>query len=121
MYIRGNGLSHDAPDYGFGVELLELVISLADPHIDDGYAGGLADGFQNLVALGFALGVERLVLLLGVESVERRRPVATLVHQIQQPGRYSITWDAGGKASGAYFYRLKAGSFIDTKKLILIR
>jgi hypothetical protein len=47
--------------------------------------------------------------------------VATLVHQVQQAGRYSVTWNANGKASGVYVYRLRAGSFVDTKKLVLLR
>jgi endo-1,4-beta-xylanase len=47
------------------------------------------------------------------------RVVATLVHEYRQPGVYSIRWNALGLPSGVYFYRLRAGDFVDTKKLIL--
>jgi hypothetical protein len=49
------------------------------------------------------------------------REVATLVSEVKQPGRYSVTWDAGGMPSGVYFYRLYAGSFVDVKKMLLVR
>ena len=49
------------------------------------------------------------------------REVVTLVNEKKAPGRYSVTWDASGQASGVYFYRLQAGSFIETRKLVLVR
>ena len=47
--------------------------------------------------------------------------VATLVNEVKQPGSYQVTWGAAGLASGVYFYRLRSGSFIETKKLVLVR
>jgi hypothetical protein len=49
------------------------------------------------------------------------RVVALLVNAPQAAGRYSIVWDARNVTSGIYFYRLQAGSFLETKKLILLR
>ncbi len=49
------------------------------------------------------------------------REVATLVNEPKAPGRYEVSWDAGKMASGVYFYRLQAGVFSETKKLILLR
>ncbi len=37
------------------------------------------------------------------------------------PGSYAVTWDASGMASGVYFYRLTAGRFVDTRKMILMK
>ena len=47
--------------------------------------------------------------------------VATLVDREMDAGYYSVNWDAGNLASGIYFYRLNSGSFISTKKLILMK
>ncbi|MBN2012114.1 endo-1,4-beta-xylanase [candidate division KSB1 bacterium] len=49
------------------------------------------------------------------------REIQTLVNDIKAPGRYTITFNAEHLASGIYFYRLRAGSFSETKKFILLR
>jgi hypothetical protein len=49
------------------------------------------------------------------------REVATLVDEIKQAGEYKVTWDAAKMASGIYFYRLQAGAFVETKKMMLIK
>ena len=47
--------------------------------------------------------------------------VATLVNRRMAAGRYVTNWDASHLASGVYIYRLHAGNFIVTKKLILMK
>jgi hypothetical protein len=47
--------------------------------------------------------------------------VTTLVDEYRTAGNYNIEFDASGLSSGIYFYRLSAGSFNETKKLILMK
>ncbi len=47
--------------------------------------------------------------------------VATLVNKELPAGNYEIEFNASNLPSGVYFYQLTAGSFIQTKKMILIR
>ena len=54
------------------------------------------------------------------------REVYTLVDQKLQPGIYNTTWtsinnDGKSVASGVYFYRIVAGDFVESKKMILVR
>lgn len=47
--------------------------------------------------------------------------VATLVNGEIEAGHHEVKFDATGLASGVYFYKLQAGSFVDAKKLLLVR
>ena len=47
--------------------------------------------------------------------------VAQLVNGEIEAGSYEIIFNANNLASGVYFYRLQAGSFVQTKKMIIIR
>ncbi len=49
------------------------------------------------------------------------RKVATLVNGKQNPGNYSVMFDASNLSSGVYFYRLSYGNFVSVKKMILLK
>jgi aminopeptidase N len=49
------------------------------------------------------------------------REVATLLNEVKEPGVHTVRWDASGMPSGVYFYRLQAGPFAATRKLLLLR
>ena len=49
------------------------------------------------------------------------REVAALAGGYHAPGTYAAVFDASRLASGVYFYRLRAGSFVSTRKMILAR
>ncbi|PIQ09167.1 MAG: hypothetical protein COW71_07935 [Ignavibacteriales bacterium CG18_big_fil_WC_8_21_14_2_50_31_20] len=49
------------------------------------------------------------------------REVATLVNKQQKAGNFEVQFDASNLTSGIYFYRLQSGSFVDSKKMILLK
>lgn len=51
----------------------------------------------------------------------RGKEVANLVNKYQQYGSYIVTWDASGLSSGIYIYKLTAGQFTASKKMILTK
>jgi hypothetical protein len=49
------------------------------------------------------------------------REVAVLVDEQKVAGRYSVQFNASSLSAGIYFYRLEADSFVETKKLVLLK
>lgn len=49
------------------------------------------------------------------------REVSKLVEGRQNPGEHSVTFNAAGLPSGVYFYRLSAGTFVKTMKLMIMK
>ncbi|MBU1095932.1 MAG: T9SS type A sorting domain-containing protein [Bacteroidetes bacterium] len=52
--------------------------------------------------------------------------IATLVNTVQEAGNYRVTWNSTNNygqsvAAGVYIYRLEAGSFVSTKKMMLVK
>ena len=89
---------------------------------------GLAQNYPNPFNPGTSIGFDLPVAsraTVDVYNVVGER-VTTLLDRFLPAGRYSVNWDganADGKpaSSGMYFYRLKAGEFTDTKKMMLVK
>ena len=47
--------------------------------------------------------------------------VATIVNSTQKAGRYEVNFNASNLATGVYVYRIEAGSFVSSKKLMLLK
>ena len=80
--------------------------------------------FNPMTTVSFVIGHSSFVSLRVYDLLGRE--VATLVNKVMQPGVHTIEWNPStssgqGFASGVYFYRLKAGPFTDTKKMLLLR
>jgi photosystem II stability/assembly factor-like uncharacterized protein len=75
--------------------------------------------FNPTTVIKYHLPVATDVKLLVYDILGRK--VAVLVNERKNPGRYEATFDARGLSSGVYFYRLEAGSYVQTRKLVLLR
>jgi hypothetical protein len=49
------------------------------------------------------------------------KEIAVVVNDILAAGKYKIDWNSDNFASGIYFYKIEAGSFIDRKKMVVLK
>lgn len=49
------------------------------------------------------------------------RKITTLINKVQPAGCHKITWTANGVSSGVYFYKIQAGEFTETKRMLLLK
>jgi hypothetical protein len=75
--------------------------------------------FNPITSFQFSIANSQFTILKVYDVLGRE--VTSLVNERKEPGTYTVQWDAASQPSGIYFYRMQAGSFIETKKLLLIK
>lgn len=75
--------------------------------------------FNPVTGFEFRIAESGLVKISVYDALGRE--VETLVNNELNPGTYKAEWDASKHNSGVYFYRLTAGTYIETKKMILVK
>jgi glucuronoarabinoxylan endo-1,4-beta-xylanase len=75
--------------------------------------------FNPTTVISYQLPVASEVKLEVYDVLGKR--VMVLVNGRQEAGAYNITLNAANLSSGMYFYRLQAGNFVATKKMMLVK
>ncbi|HEX9970757.1 MAG TPA: DUF362 domain-containing protein [bacterium] len=106
------------------VEIIETTTDVKDSHghsipnrleLNQNYP----NPFNSSTQIEFKLADSNLAKLNVYDA--RGRKINTLLDGELFPGEYSLKFDGGNLASGAYFYQLKAGQQLLTKKMMLVR
>jgi hypothetical protein len=77
------------------------------------------DPFKERTIIKYCLP-EEIRIKLEILNSEKEK-IKTLVDEVKEPGMYQVEWNAKGLNSNNYYFRIQAGSFIDTKKMILLK
>jgi photosystem II stability/assembly factor-like uncharacterized protein len=75
--------------------------------------------FNPVTKINYSVPKQSLVTMKILDILGRE--VATLVNESMKPGYYSVDFNGSNLASGVYFYRMEAGTFVNVKRLLLIK
>jgi len=75
--------------------------------------------FNPVTTINFSIPNEDLVTIKIYNTIGEE--IETLINEMKQAGNYNVSFNASSLPSGIYFYRLQAGKFLETKKMILMK
>ncbi len=75
--------------------------------------------FNPITTINFTIPKEGLVTITIYNAIGQE--IQKLVNEIKQSGNYTLNFDALSLPGGIYFYRMHAGNFLETKKMILLK
>lgn len=100
---------------GFITDVEDLNFTPHSFQLDQNYP----NPFNPATSIEYRIGSSEYVTLKVYDILGRE--VATLVNEEKPAGKYDIEFDGSKLSSGIYFFRLKAGNLIETKKMVLLR
>ncbi len=75
--------------------------------------------FNPVTSIQYSVASDQFVSLKAYDVLGRE--VTTLVNEKKPAGTYRVSFDTTGIASGIYFYQMKAGEFVSTRKMLHVR
>jgi hypothetical protein len=121
-YTRGVANDTTADIAVVDLEFTPVKVELADINIPDQYYlnQNFPNPFNPATTIKFGLTTEMAVELKVFDALGQE--VMTLIDgQLMKAGSYNVHFDASSLASGTYIYRLKAGNFVSSKKMMLLK
>jgi hypothetical protein len=123
LYVAGTSQRDDFSNSATVLKYAQVAVSVAEGNealpnsysLDQNYP----NPFNPSTTIRFALPKSGHVELKVYNTLGQE--VVTLANEEKVAGTYSAQWNAGSIASGLYFYRLKAGEYSETKKLLLLK
>lgn len=118
--IAGNDVSNYSESASF---LVNTPTSVEDTDVNTPDKFELSQNYPNpfnpSTIISYAIP-ENSVVTLKVYDILGNE-VAVLVNDYKNAGRYTVNFDASSLSSGVYYYRISAGSFSNTKKMLLLK
>lgn len=104
------------------VLIYPIVVSVEDQRVEPKHFHlyqNYPNPFNPSTTLSFVISQQSLVTLKVFDILGKE--VKTLVNEEKPMGEYEVEFDGSALPSGIYFYQLKAGEYLETKKMVLIR
>ena len=120
--VRAENASGSSPWSGiYRFRTVQITSVAGEDEIPTEYAlqQNYPNPFNAMTTIQFAVPEAGRVVLTVYDMLGRER--ATLVDREMSVGTFSVQWDASDLASGVYLYRLVSGSFVATKRMIVLK
>jgi hypothetical protein len=114
MTGRANTLKYDGSDPSLSVKVGQNAIP-TEFALEQNYP----NPFNPTTSIKFQLPASANVTLKVYDAIGRE--VSSLVNGVQEVGYYTVKFDASKLSSGLYFYQLRAGNYVETKKMMLLK
>ncbi len=118
-----HGMIYRTTDAGKNWSALSLgltdIANETNGNIDYNVSQNYPNPFNPSTTISFTIPSSQMVELKIYDMLGRE--IAELINEYRQTGSYSAQFNASHLASGIYFYKLKAGNYVQTKKLILLK
>ncbi|MBE2227667.1 MAG: T9SS type A sorting domain-containing protein [Ignavibacteria bacterium] len=106
-YINGGNMQ----DSKKSIQELPLVFRLSQNY---------PNPFNPITKINYELPKNSVVKIV-IYDILGREVTKLVNNELKQAGRYSVEFDGKNYASGVYFYRIEAGSFVQAKKMVLLK
>jgi len=140
-YLTGRGIGHNNTEASTTLSIFEEVINPGgDPSIyyesQENYIPdentennsmpnkfsikqNYPNPFNPSTKIVFAIPTQELVTIKIFDVLGQQ--VKLLMNEVKNPGNYVVNFDAGKFPSGTYIYEIRAGDFVETKKMVLMK
>ena len=127
VFLLVGGVSGSAPDTGFVAGGYQLLLSASIVDVSDkkikpnnfDLIQNYPNPFNPTTKISYSIPKTSLVQLKVYNTLGKE--IAVLVNKEQTEGNFEVEFNAKGLSSGIYFYRIQAGNYIVTKKMILMK
>ena len=122
-YYRLSAFDFSENESEFSQEVSAVIVGIDDKRAGIPAEFSLAQNHPNPfnpeTVIEYALPIQ-LEVNLTIHNL-RGQEVALLINDNMPAGNHRVTWYASNVSSGIYFYRLKAGDFVQTRKMVLLK
>lgn len=72
-----------------------------------------------MITIKYEIPAKCFVTMIVYDSLGKE--ITSLINEIKEPGKHEVNWNSYNNTSGIYFYKLLAGEYTETKRMILIK
>ncbi len=117
----GNDYSYWGHSFTFARKLIVTEVASEKGNVPETYSlsQNYPNPFNPSTTIRYGLPIRSEVVLTVFNTLGQQ--VAHLVQEEQGAGHYEVRFDGTGISGGMYFYRIRAGEFVETRRMLVLR